>query len=94
MSFLPLFHLCPLHSSLQARDEAITFLRADKMEPASLEAHYGFATPDEALRALQRDSLRLQACEALQARRQDVYEKPVAEVNPTPPARTHWESGG
>lgn len=45
------------------------------MDSALMGAHYGFNAPDEALHALQRDSLRAQ-----QYHQQDVYNKPIVEV--------------
>lgn len=72
------YYICPSH---QARDEVITFLKAEKMDLALLEAQYGFLTPVEVLRALQRDSLQAQASEAQVAPQQDVYEKPMVEVS-------------
>uniref|UniRef100_A0A4W5RBH5 Filamin A interacting protein 1 like n=1 Tax=Hucho hucho TaxID=62062 RepID=A0A4W5RBH5_9TELE len=73
--FIPPFLLYLSH---QARDEAITVLKAEKMDLALLEAQYGFVTTGEVLRALQRDSLHDKASEAQQ---QNVYEKPMAELD-------------
>uniref|UniRef100_A0A4W5P7G5 Filamin A interacting protein 1 like n=1 Tax=Hucho hucho TaxID=62062 RepID=A0A4W5P7G5_9TELE len=56
-------------------------LKAEKMDLALLEAQYGFLTPVEVLRALQRDSLQAQASEAQEAPQQDVYEKSMAELD-------------
>ncbi|XP_064832417.1 filamin A-interacting protein 1-like [Oncorhynchus masou masou] len=75
------FLLSIMEGELQARDEVITFLKAEKMDLALLEAQYGFLIPVEVLRALQRDSLRAQASEAQVAPQQDVYEKPMAELD-------------
>ncbi|XP_020316236.1 filamin A-interacting protein 1-like isoform X1 [Oncorhynchus kisutch] len=72
------FLLSIMEGELQARDELITVLKAEKMDLALLEAQYGFVTTGEVLRALQRDSLQDQASEAQQ---QDVYEKPMAELD-------------
>ncbi|XP_070978657.1 filamin A-interacting protein 1-like [Oncorhynchus clarkii lewisi] len=75
------FLLSIMEGELQARDEVITFLKAEKMDLALLEAQYGFLTPVEVLRALQRDSLQAQASEAQVAPQQDVYEKPMVELD-------------
>ncbi|XP_041699785.1 filamin A-interacting protein 1-like isoform X1 [Coregonus clupeaformis] len=72
------FLLSIMEGELQARDEVIAVLKAKKMDLALLEAQYGFVIPGEVLRALQRDSLTAQASEAQQ---QDVYEKPMAELD-------------
>ncbi|XP_071196193.1 filamin A-interacting protein 1-like [Salvelinus alpinus] len=75
------FLLSIMEGELQARDEVITVLKAEKMDLALLEAQYGFLTPVEVLRALQRDSLQAQASEAQEAPQQDVYEKSMAELD-------------
>lgn len=64
--------------SLQARDEVITVLKAEKLDLALLEAKYGFVTPQKVLQALQRDAIQGKA-EVLQ---EDIYEKPMEEVTP------------
>lgn len=64
---------------LQARDEVITVLKAEKLDVALLEAKYGFVTPQKVLQALQRDAIQNKA-EVLQ---EDIYEKPMEEVTPT-----------
>uniref|UniRef100_A0A672LLE1 Filamin A interacting protein 1 like n=1 Tax=Sinocyclocheilus grahami TaxID=75366 RepID=A0A672LLE1_SINGR len=62
---------------LQARDEVITVLKADKIDLALLEAKYGFVTPPKVIQALQRD--------AIQAKngswQEDIYEKPMSELD-------------
>lgn len=64
---------------MQARDEVITVLKAEKLDVALLEAKYGFVTPQKVLQALQRDAIQGKA-DALQ---EDIYEKPMEEVTPT-----------
>ncbi|XP_071398749.1 filamin A-interacting protein 1-like [Centroberyx affinis] len=71
-----LFLLGMLEGELQARDEVITVLKAEKTDSALLEAQYGFGGPGEVLRALQRDSLQAQRDQL-----QDVYEKPMAALD-------------
>ncbi|XP_042281582.1 filamin A-interacting protein 1-like isoform X1 [Thunnus maccoyii] len=71
-----LFLLSILEGELQARDEVITVLKSEKTDSALLGAHYGFSGLEKVLHALQRDSLRAQ-----QDHLQDVYEKPIAELN-------------
>ncbi|KAM3862313.1 filamin A-interacting protein 1-like [Diretmus argenteus] len=71
-----LFLLSMLERGLQAKDEVITVLKAEKTDSGLLEAHYGFRGPEKVLRALQRDSLQAQ-----QDQLQDVYEKPMAELD-------------
>ncbi|XP_073681700.1 filamin A-interacting protein 1-like isoform X1 [Garra rufa] len=72
-----LFLLSMLEGELQARDEVITVLKADKIDLALLEAKYGFVTPPKVLKALQRD--------AIQANngswQEDIYEKPMSELD-------------
>ncbi|CAB1347312.1 unnamed protein product, partial [Coregonus sp. 'balchen'] len=75
------FLLSIMEGELQARDEVIAVLKAEKMDLALVEAQYGFVTPGEVLQALQRDSLQAQASEAQEAPQQDVYEKPMAELD-------------
>lgn len=60
---------------LQARDEVITVLKADKIDLALLEAKYGFVTPPKVLQALQRDAI-----QAKSSWQEDIYEKPMSEV--------------
>lgn len=72
---LQFFHIL---SSLQARDEVITVLKADKLDVALLEAKYGFVTPQKVLQALQRDAIQGKA----DIFQEDIYEKPMEEVTP------------
>ncbi|XP_074070419.1 filamin A-interacting protein 1-like isoform X2 [Macrotis lagotis] len=71
-----LFLLSILEGEVQARDEVIGILKAEKMDLALLEAQYGFVTPKKVLEALQRD--------AIQAKdvpwQEDIYEKPINEL--------------
>ncbi|KAL2087530.1 hypothetical protein ACEWY4_016358 [Coilia grayii] len=71
-----LFLLSMLEGELQARDEVITVLKADKIDLAVLEAKYGFVTPQKVLQALQRDAI--QKGDGWQ---DDIYEKPMAELD-------------
>ncbi|KAM3585629.1 uncharacterized protein V6R79_023341 [Siganus canaliculatus] len=71
------FLLSLLEGELQARDEVITVLKAEKIDLALLEAKYGFVTPQKVLQALQRDSIQGKA-EVLQ---EDIYEKPMEELD-------------
>lgn len=73
---------CPLWTpgprappSLQARDEVITVLKADKIDLAVLEAKYGFVTPQKVLQSLQRDAI-----QKGDGYKDDIYEKPMVEV--------------
>lgn len=61
---------------LQARDEVINVLRADKIDLALLEAKYGFVTPQTVLKALQRDAVQSKNS----VWQEDIYEKPMTEV--------------
>ncbi|KAJ8004102.1 hypothetical protein DPEC_G00155290 [Dallia pectoralis] len=72
-----LFLLSMLEGELQARDEVITVLKAEKIDLALLEAQYGFVTPQKVLQALQRDTIQGKA-ETFQ---EDIYEKPMAELD-------------
>nr|XP_046179449.1 filamin A-interacting protein 1-like isoform X1 [Oncorhynchus gorbuscha] len=72
-----LFLLSMLEGELQARDEVITVLKAEKIDLALLEAQYGFVTPQKVLQALQRDTVQSKA-EAFQ---EDIYERPMAELD-------------
>lgn len=75
-SFMLVVHLL---SSLQARDEVITVLKAEKLDLALLEAKYGFVTPQQVLQALQRDAIQGKA----DVFQEDIYEKPMEEVTAT-----------
>ncbi|XP_059895228.1 filamin A-interacting protein 1-like [Gadus macrocephalus] len=68
--------LSMLEGELQARDEVITVLKAQMTDAALLEAHYAFRGPEKVIRALRRDSLQAQKDQL-----QDVYEKPMAELD-------------
>ncbi|XP_048855305.1 filamin A-interacting protein 1-like [Brienomyrus brachyistius] len=72
-----LFLLSILEGELQARDEVITVLKAEKIDLALLEAHYGFVTPHKVLQALQRDALQGKGNDW----QEDIYEKPMAELD-------------
>ncbi|XP_051782027.1 LOW QUALITY PROTEIN: filamin A-interacting protein 1-like [Erpetoichthys calabaricus] len=72
-----LFLLSMLEGELQARDEIITVLKAEKIDLALLEARYGFVTPPKVLQALQRDAIQGKTIEW----QEDIYEKPVAELD-------------
>ncbi|KAK5875230.1 hypothetical protein CesoFtcFv8_027735 [Champsocephalus esox] len=71
------FLLSLLEGELQARDEVITVLRAEKMDFALLEAKYGFVAPPTVLQSLQRDAIQGEA-EMFQ---EDIYEKPMIELD-------------
>ncbi|XP_026013392.1 filamin A-interacting protein 1-like isoform X2 [Astatotilapia calliptera] len=71
------FLLSLLEGELQARDEVITVLKAEKIDLALLEAKYGFVTPQKVLQALQRDAIQGK-CDIFQ---EDIYEKPMAELD-------------
>ncbi|XP_055975606.1 filamin A-interacting protein 1-like, partial [Sorex fumeus] len=72
-----LFLLSILEGELQARDEIITILKAEKVDLASLEAQYGFVTPKKVLEALQRDAIQAKSAQW----KEDVYEKPMNELD-------------
>lgn len=61
---------------LQAQDEVIGVLKAEKIDLALLEAQYGFVTPKKVLEALQRDAIQTKAAQW----QEDIYEKPMGEV--------------
>lgn len=72
--------MCPCaHLPAQAREDVIRLLRSERGGAEKLASRYGRALPASALRSLQRD-------DGVFARRGrpagDVYEKPMAEVNP------------
>ncbi|XP_068165553.1 filamin A-interacting protein 1-like [Antennarius striatus] len=71
------FLLSLLEGELQARDEVITVLKAEKLDIALLEAKYGFVTPQKVLQALQRDAVQDKS-DGLQ---EDIYEKPMEELD-------------
>ncbi|KAK7893356.1 hypothetical protein WMY93_022508 [Mugilogobius chulae] len=71
------FLLSLLEGELQARDEVITVLKADKIDLALLEAKYGFVTPNKVLQALQRDGIQGKT-ELFQ---EDIYERPMVELD-------------
>ncbi|XP_065807824.1 filamin A-interacting protein 1-like [Labrus bergylta] len=71
------FLLSLLEGELQARDEVITVLKAEKIDLALLEAKYGFVTPQKVLQALQRDSIQGKS-EDLE---EDIYERPMEELD-------------
>ncbi|KAM4700656.1 filamin A-interacting protein 1-like [Discoglossus pictus] len=72
-----LFLLSVLEGELQARDEVISVLKAEKIDLALLEAQYGFVTPKRVLEALQRDAIQANA----QQWQEDIYEKPMHELD-------------
>ncbi|XP_041067368.1 filamin A-interacting protein 1-like isoform X1 [Carcharodon carcharias] len=72
-----LFLLSILEGELEARDEVITVLKAEKIDLALLEAQYGFVMPKKVLQALQRDTIQAKA-DSLQ---EDIYEKPMVELD-------------
>ncbi|XP_062906583.1 filamin A-interacting protein 1-like isoform X1 [Mobula hypostoma] len=72
-----LFLLSVLEGELEARDEVITVLKAEKIDLALLEAQYGFVMPTKVLQALQRDSIQAKT-NSLQ---EDIYEKPMVELD-------------
>ncbi|XP_053312908.1 filamin A-interacting protein 1-like [Spea bombifrons] len=72
-----LFLLSVLEGELQARDEVISVLKAEKIDLALLEAQYGFVTPKRVLEALQRDAIQANA----QQWQEDIYEKPMCELD-------------
>ncbi|KAM6222470.1 filamin A-interacting protein 1-like [Rhynchocyon petersi] len=72
-----LFLLSILEGELQARDEVIGILKAEKMDLALLEAQYGFVTPKKVLEALQRDAFQAKSAPW----QEDIYEKPMNELD-------------
>ncbi|XP_037330844.2 filamin A-interacting protein 1-like [Pungitius pungitius] len=71
------FLLSLLEGELQARDEVITVLKAEKMDVALLEAKYGFVTPQTVLQSLQRDAIQGKA----DVFQEDIYERPMVELD-------------
>ncbi|KAJ8410025.1 hypothetical protein AAFF_G00210660 [Aldrovandia affinis] len=72
-----LFLLSMLEGEVQARDEVITVLKAEKIDLALLETQYGFVTPQKVLQALQRDAIQGKGGQW----QEDIYEKPMAELD-------------
>ncbi|XP_025968218.2 filamin A-interacting protein 1-like [Dromaius novaehollandiae] len=72
-----LFLLSVLEGELQAQDEVIGILKAEKIDLALLEAQYGFVTPKKVLEALQRDAIQTKAVQW----QEDIYEKPMGELD-------------
>nr|XP_060626706.1 filamin A-interacting protein 1-like isoform X2 [Anolis sagrei ordinatus] len=72
-----LFLLSVLEGELQAQDEVIGVLKAEKINLALLEAQYGFVTPKKVLEALQRDTIQAKAT----LWQEDIYEKPMGELD-------------
>nr|KAF6381981.1 filamin A interacting protein 1 like [Pipistrellus kuhlii] len=72
-----LFLLSILEGELQARDEVISILKAEKMDLALLEAQYGFVTPKKVLEALQRDAFQAKSAPW----QDDIYERPMSELD-------------
>ncbi|XP_050812817.1 filamin A-interacting protein 1-like isoform X1 [Gopherus flavomarginatus] len=72
-----LFLLSVLEGELQAQDEVIGVLKAEKIDLALLEAQYGFVTPKKVLEALQRDAIQTKAAQW----QEDIYEKPMGEID-------------
>ncbi|NXY14195.1 FIL1L protein, partial [Atrichornis clamosus] len=72
-----LFLLSVLEGELQAQDEVIGVLKAEKIDLALLEAQYGFVTPKKVLEALQRDAIQTKAVQW----QEDIYEKPMGELD-------------
>ncbi|XP_028582473.2 filamin A-interacting protein 1-like isoform X1 [Podarcis muralis] len=72
-----LFLLSVLEGELQAQDEVIGVLKAEKINLALLEAQYGFVTPKKVLEALQRDAIQAKAT----LWQEDIYEKPMGELD-------------
>ncbi|XP_029434395.1 filamin A-interacting protein 1-like isoform X2 [Rhinatrema bivittatum] len=72
-----LFLLSVLEGELQARDEVISVLKAEKIDLALLEAQYGFVTPKKVLEALQRDAIQSTTPQW----QEDIYEKPLSELD-------------
>ncbi|XP_064412578.1 filamin-A-interacting protein 1 isoform X2 [Latimeria chalumnae] len=66
-----------MEGELEAREDVIHMMKTEKTKPEALEAHYGFSTPDNILRALHRDALLTKE----KSMGEDVYEKPMAELD-------------
>ncbi|KAL0963466.1 hypothetical protein UPYG_G00306720 [Umbra pygmaea] len=74
------FLLSIMEGEMQARDEVIAVLKAEKMDLVLLEAQYGICNPGMVLRALQRDSFRVQCFEAPDTQNRHIYEEPMAKL--------------
>ncbi|XP_070798848.1 filamin A-interacting protein 1-like [Pituophis catenifer annectens] len=72
-----LFLLSVLEGELQAQDEVIGVLKAEKINLALLEGQYGFVTPKKVLEALQRDAIQTKTT----LWQEDIYEKPMGELD-------------
>ncbi|KAM9565712.1 filamin A-interacting protein 1-like isoform 1-T1 [Guaruba guarouba] len=72
-----LFLLSVLEGELQAQDEVIGVLKAEKIDLALLEAQYGCVTPKKVLEALQRDAIQTKA----EQWQEDIYEKTMGELD-------------
>eukprot|EP00062_Callorhinchus_milii_P000056 gi/632933738/ref/XP_007885787.1/ PREDICTED: filamin-A-interacting protein 1 isoform X2 [Callorhinchus milii] len=66
-----------MEGEVEAREDIIHLLKSEKINPESLEAHYGFGVPEKILRTLYRDSYQAQD----KSLEEDVYEKPIAELD-------------
>ncbi|XP_051867170.1 filamin-A-interacting protein 1-like [Pristis pectinata] len=66
-----------MEGEIEAREDVIHLLKSDKINPESLEAYYGLAVPEKILRTLYRDACHFQE----KAPGEDVYEKPMAELD-------------
>ncbi|XP_078086210.1 filamin-A-interacting protein 1-like isoform X2 [Mustelus asterias] len=69
--------LSVMEGEIEAREDVIHLLKSNKVNPVSLEAYYGLAVPENILRTLYRDANQAQEKKP----GEDVYEKPVAELD-------------